>query len=112
VLFCLTDEIEVISFANAAVIASVEDANLSDAEFNCVTTFFCEVYVVCNLLFQLHVNESEFVSLLLVNSFCAAFNLSIAARVSILVISADVLISSSNMFILLPFLLVYFFMLF
>jgi hypothetical protein len=48
VLFCLTDEIEVISF-NAAVIASVEDANLSDAEFNCVTTFFCEVYVVCNL---------------------------------------------------------------
>jgi hypothetical protein len=49
VLFCLTDEIEVISFANAAVIASVEDANLSDAEFNCVTTFFCEVYVVCNL---------------------------------------------------------------
>jgi hypothetical protein len=36
-------------FANAAVIASVEDANLSDAEFNCVTTFFCEVYVVCNL---------------------------------------------------------------
>jgi hypothetical protein len=49
VLFFLTDEIEVISFANAAVIASVEDANLSDAEFNCVTTFFCEVYVVCNL---------------------------------------------------------------
>jgi hypothetical protein len=36
VVFCLTDEIEVISFANAAVIASVEDANLSDAEFNCL----------------------------------------------------------------------------
>jgi hypothetical protein len=70
VLFCLTDEIEVISF-NAAVIASVEDANLSDAEFNCVTTFFCEVYVVCNLLISTSflVNESEFVSLLLVNSF-------------------------------------------
>jgi hypothetical protein len=48
VLFCLTDEIEVIFFANA-VIASVEDANLSDAEFNCVKHLFCEVYVVCNL---------------------------------------------------------------